>query len=73
MMSRCPDDFTEEELQRISRPVDPLLYQRVGILIGSRVMMVSAARGHYMFTKCINLVGTTIFDSETLYTKMFVM
>ena len=23
MMSRCPHDFTEEELLRISRPVDP--------------------------------------------------
>ena len=28
------------------------------------MMMVSATRGHYMFTKYIDLVGT-IFDSET--------
>ena len=42
-----------------------LLYQRVEILIGLKVMMVSAARDHYMFKKYINLVGTTIFDSKT--------
>ena len=54
MMSRHPDNFTEEELLRISRPVDPSILPRVGILIGSKMMMVSAARGHYMFTKCIN-------------------
>ena len=37
-------------------------------------MMVSVARDHYMFKKYIDLVGTTIFDSEIdLYTKMFIM
>ena len=37
-------------------------------------MMVSAARDHYMFTKYINLVGTTIFDSEIdLCAKTFIM
>ena len=36
-------------------------------------MMVSAARGHYMFTKCNDLIDTTVFDSETLYSNMFVM
>ena len=44
-------------------------YQRVGILIGSEVMMVSAAKDHYIFTKCINLIGTTVFDSETYILK----
>ena len=28
MMSRCPDNFTEEELLRISRPVDPSILPR---------------------------------------------
>ena len=69
MMSRGPDDFTQEELLRISRPVNPSTLPRVGILIGSKVMMVSAARDHYIFTKCINLIGTTVFDSETYILK----
>ena len=66
MMSTGPDDFTEEELLRISRPVDLLLlYQRVEILIGLKVMMVSAARDHCMFKKYINLCSTIKFDSKT--------
>ena len=54
MMSRGPDDFTEEELLRISRPVDPSSLPKVEILIGSKVMMVSAARDHYIFKKYID-------------------
>ena len=52
MMSRGPDDFTEEELLRISRPVDPSTLPKGRldwILIGLKVMMVIAARDHCMF------------------------
>ena len=56
MMSRGPNDFTEEELLRISRTVDPSTsYQRVEILIGSKAMMVSAARDHCMFRKYMSI------------------
>ena len=64
MMSRSPDNYTEEELLRIARPVDPSLpCQRVKILIGSKVMMVSTVRDHSLFEKYTSLVSKTIFNS----------
>ena len=63
MMSRCPEDFAEEELLRISRPVDPSILPKGRDSDWIKSDGVSAARGHCMFTKCIDLIGTTLFDS----------
>ena len=69
MMSRGPDDFTEEELLRISRPVDPSTLPK-----GRDSDWIKSDDGKccqrslYVY-KCIDLVGTTIFDSETYMLK----
>ena len=74
MMSRGLDDFTEEELLRISRPVDPSTLPKGRDSDWIKSDDGKCCRDHYMFTKYIDLVGTTIFDSEIdLYAKTFIM
>ena len=70
MMSRGPADFTEEELLRISRPVDPSILPKGSDSDWIKSDDSKCCQGSlYIFTKCINLIGTTVFDSETYILK----
>ena len=63
-MSRHPDNFTEEELLRISRPVDPSILPRGRDSDWIKSDDGKCCQGSLcMFTKCIDLIDTTVFDS----------
>ena len=62
MMSRGPDDFTEEELLKISRPVDPCTLPKGRDSDWIKSDDGKCCQESLCVRKNIDLVGTTIFD-----------